>query len=422
MAGLLDFLQTPAGTGLLSGVASYAMNARRGTPVNNLGRGLAGGLTGYAQSQEDILRKQQLDEAQKMRDLQMEQTRMQMDQLKGQQAWRAGLPAVREQSQPKVEQFQPDTFDQADNPFGQMANVTPGNPQVLQDYLMKAESPFADNILEKQLFPKAPKFSTSPQYDQQGRAFILAEDGSMKYLDGVKARDKLNEVRLGDKVGFRTDYSPDLQGSLPIGQSPDSVMSNQVTMRGQNMTDKRARDLNAITQQGNGIKLDEKTEAMKLAKAGQVASFDVMLGSLDRLGKHPGLARSVGVVGAFPTMPGSESANFKAELDTFQSQAFLPMVSQLKGMGALSDAEGKKLTAAVGALNPNMGETAFRESIARITSDMMAARKRLTGENRSSGASGEFDAPKPKPKFGEVRGDYYYKSGDPADPKSWVKK
>lgn len=233
--------------------------------------------------------------------------------------------------------------------------------------------------LQKSLAKQGPEFSTAPQYDQTGRAFILAKDGSMKYLDGVKARDKLQEVRLGDKVGFRTDYSPELQGSLAIGQDANSKASNAVTMRGQNMTDLRARDLNAISQDANNIKRGEKQAEKDQAKAGQVASFDVMLGSLDRLSQHPGLARSVGLTGAFPTMPGSESANFKAELDTFQSQAFIPMVSQLKGMGALSDAEGKKLTAAVGALNPSMGEKAFRESVARITGDMNAARDRVTG-------------------------------------------
>ena len=52
----------------------------------------------------------------------------------------------------------------------------------------------------------------------------------------------------------------------------------------------------------------------------------------------------------------------------------------LKGMGALSDAECKKLTAAVGALNPAMGEKAFRESIDRITTEMEAARQRVSGQ------------------------------------------
>ena len=46
--GLLDFLETPTGQALASGVASYAVNARRGRPVNNIGAGLMGGIQGYS--------------------------------------------------------------------------------------------------------------------------------------------------------------------------------------------------------------------------------------------------------------------------------------------------------------------------------------------------------------------------------------
>lgn len=160
------------------------------------------------------------------------------------------------------------------------------------------------------------------------------------------------------------------------------------TVRGQNMADARSREFNATKVEENNIKRDEKKATADLTKNSQIASFDTMLGTLDRLAAHPGLKRSVGVTGAFPTMPGSESANFQAELNTFQSQAFLPMVAQLKGMGALSDAEGKKLTAAVGALDPKMGEDAFRESVARITNEMEAARERMAGVRRNGKKGG----------------------------------
>ena len=158
-----------------------------------------------------------------------------------------------------------------------------------------------------------------------------------------------------------------------------AAAGREVTLRGQDKTDQRARDFNATKAEENQLKRDAKDETTNLTKSSQLASFDTMLGTLDRLGQHPGLARSVGAVGVFPTMPGSDSANFQAELNSFQSQAFIPMVAQLKGMGALSDAEGKKLTAAVGALDPKMGEQAFRDSVARITADMQAARSRMAG-------------------------------------------
>lgn len=159
----------------------------------------------------------------------------------------------------------------------------------------------------------------------------------------------------------------------------NDAASRDVTMRGQDMTDARGRDFNATKVEENTLKREGKADTANLTKQSQIASFDTMIGTLDRIGEHPGLARSVGVAGMLPTMPGSDSANFQAELNTFQSQAFIPMVSQLKGMGALSDAEGKKLTAAVGALDPKMGEEAFRESVARIKEDMNAARARVSG-------------------------------------------
>lgn len=196
----------------------------------------------------------------------------------------------------------------------------------------------------------------------------------------------VNESKLGAEKAY--DHAMKQQEfGLKQNQFGETVRHNKsaegIQIRGQNMNDSRARDFNAVQVEANNIKRSEKQDVANMTKNSQVASFDTMLGTLDRLTKHPGLSRSVGMVGAFPTMPGSESANFQAELDTFQSQAFIPMVAQLKGMGALSDAEGKKLTAAVGALNPKMGEQAFRDSVARITADMEAARARVSGQPRA---------------------------------------
>ena len=92
-------------------------------------------------------------------------------------------------------------------------------------------------------------------------------------------------------------------------------------------------------------------------------------------------------------------------------------------MGALSDAEGKKLTAAVGALNPAMGEKAFRESIGRITTEMDAARARVSGQptpKQDGGASGNWDKP-PVPMKGMVQGGYKFKGGDPSNQANWEK-
>ena len=62
MAGLLDFLKSPEGQGLLAGTAGYAATARRGTPINNIGRGLLAGTAGLntALDKQKEVEKQQM--------------------------------------------------------------------------------------------------------------------------------------------------------------------------------------------------------------------------------------------------------------------------------------------------------------------------------------------------------------------------
>lgn len=91
---------------------------------------------------------------------------------------------------------------------------------------LAAVNPMAALELEQKLVKQGPEFSPEVRYDQAGRGFVVAKDGSVKYLDGIKARDKLEEIRLGDKVAFRSPYSTEIQGSMPVGQSPDSKASN----------------------------------------------------------------------------------------------------------------------------------------------------------------------------------------------------
>lgn len=91
MAGLLDdftsFIKTPEGQGLLSGVFGYAANAKRGQPINSLGRGGIAGLMGYAGAQDREA--QQADAAfqQKYRTMQMGDMQRKMEQQAAQQKW-----------------------------------------------------------------------------------------------------------------------------------------------------------------------------------------------------------------------------------------------------------------------------------------------------------------------------------------------
>jgi hypothetical protein len=125
-------------------------------------------------------------------------------------------------------------------------------------------------------------------------------------------------------------------------------------------------------------KADEKQQALQSQAQGRVAAFDSAVDTLDLLSKHPGKKSVVGTLsgGVLSMVPGTDAAGFASQLETFKAQTFIPQVSALKGMGALSDAEGKKLTAAVGALDIKMKPAEFDASVARIKADLQAARQR----------------------------------------------
>ena len=145
------------------------------------------------------------------------------------------------------------------------------------------------------------------------------------------------------------------------------------------------KELSAITQgfQQQSLDIrreaaDEKKKAAELQKLGVVSSFDSAIDTLDTISKHPGKKAAVGFGGAQLSMiPGTDAAGFAAQLETFKAQTFLPQVQALKGMGALSDAEGKKLTAAVGALSQSMKQSEFDAQTAKIKGDLVAARSRV---------------------------------------------
>jgi hypothetical protein len=192
MAGLLDFVKTPEGQGLLSAVAGGLAGARRGAPVNSVGRGLLAGLAGYgnaqdrqAQEQERALMEQDRQQTRAMRDMQMGQMRTQLEQQQAQQAWKQGLPEVLKQSQEP-------TYGASDAG----PTMTPPDPQKLHNYLMDPRSPYADKLLEAQFLPKASDYKTVG-----GSLVRIAPDG--KVTEAYKAPEKVdyNQLLIPDGKG-----------------------------------------------------------------------------------------------------------------------------------------------------------------------------------------------------------------------------
>lgn len=83
------------------------------------------------------------------------------------------------------------------------------NPQMLQ--MLRNAPPQVSMPLLLQLGTQQHKFSQTPQYDQNGKAFVMDDQGNPKYLDGISARPDMrvanntaydiHGVKPGDHIG-----------------------------------------------------------------------------------------------------------------------------------------------------------------------------------------------------------------------------
>ncbi|NBN88179.1 MAG: hypothetical protein EBV32_03715 [Proteobacteria bacterium] len=205
-------------------------------------------------------------------------------------------------------------------------------------------------MLKKPEEKKPAKFGTTPQFDAQGNAYIINEAGEMKYLTGVK---KPAEVRAPKDERLVSIIGPD--GNPVLVRESQAVGKTPYTPR-------------TLAQ--------ETAEAAKVqANAQREIDTQSALDNIGELIAHPGRKLATGASSFASKVPGTDAYDFAAKLDTFKAQTFVPMVSALKGMGALSDAEGKKLQAAVGALDPSMSEEAFVNELNKVATTLVAKAK-----------------------------------------------
>jgi hypothetical protein len=239
-----------------------------------------------------------------------------------------------------------------------MASVTPETWGQTRQQLIEQGFEFAKNLPET--------------YDPMAHKSSVMDANSFIKQQEVKA-PTTRTIRMGnDQV--TQEFDPKTGQFVEIGRggafAPDKpVVDNSapVQIMGADGKPVFVNRKDAIGKQPYSAK-QEAADAQKVNQTSQASiSTQQVLDQAQLLFQHPGRALATGASSFMSAIPGTDAKGFQANLDTFKAQTFVPMVSALKGMGALSDAEGKKLSESVGALNPDMPEKEFEESLRTVT-------------------------------------------------------
>lgn len=158
--------------------------------------------------------------------------------------------------------------------------------------------------------------------------------------------------------------------------------ANSETDRGklQLERDKLQASINQQQQKATGTPAEAQntmdTLTSTLATVDNLQNSPYLKSSLDQEGW---LNTKVGTIAGKITsmIPGTQAHDFDATIETLKSQQFLAQAKQLKGMGALSDAEGARLEKAVSSLDRDMSPKAFNASLGVIRSTLNKAQQKL---------------------------------------------
>jgi hypothetical protein len=212
---------------------------------------------------------------------------------------------------------------------------------------------------------------------KQDQADVLKAQHEYDYL--VHKRDRGEKLDDTEKANLFALQKMGLEQQFTGSQN---ALTRGVTMRGQNMTHADQAPVAVLDANGNPTYVPRNQaigqtpynaaqEAKDVVKVQQKAQNEIsaqqVLDQAQTLFSHPGRKGGTGMSSWMGSIPGTDAKDFSANLATFKAQTFIPMVSALKGMGALSDAEGRKLTESVGALDPSVKEADFVKNLQAAT-------------------------------------------------------
>ena len=230
------------------------------------------------------------------------------------------------------------------------------NPELMQraivgglDYANKADETASERAYREKQTANDQEFQRVQMKERQG--FELTQ-GEKNFANQMTLQKSSQGFQAGQNALSRQNQNQNAPLVTIIGQDgkPRLVPRNE-----------------AVGQQPYNAAQEAKDVVRVQQKAQNEISAQQVLDQAQSLFSHQGRKAGTGISSWMGAIPGTDARDFSANLATFKAQTFVPMVSALKGMGALSDAEGKKLTESVGALDPSVNEAAFVKNLQAAT-------------------------------------------------------
>jgi hypothetical protein len=193
--------------------------------------------------------------------------------------------------------------------------------------------------------PQAPQYQVRP-----GFAPVKSAQKAVQIVKGQEA----------EKLGL------DPMGTYKVEMNQDgSIADAQVMSAPPTAMQKQEAELAGKEAQQQAVILKDKS--------------DRFVKTLEKLRDHKGFSRLFGTTWLSPDIGGTAGAGAKTLYKQVEAKGFMEAIKDMKGMGALSDAEGSRASIAFNGLDPDMPEEDAKAAIADLIDVIKLGQQRLTG-------------------------------------------
>lgn len=238
----------------------------------------------------------------------------------------------------------------------------------------------AEEGRKAQLFPEEFKQSQAKTTQEQAAASTAYD---MAKLNLQKAGWDIKNLQ--SQIDDRKEQRKIALMNVQIAKEGNSIKKQELQMKIAEEQEKRA------------DKLRQKTSELNSA----ASTIDNLLNTADRILQNPNTDSVVGsIAGKQNTFLRDSSADAARLIDSLDAQIFLAQVPTMKGLGALTEAEGAKLTKGLQNISREQSPEQFRTNIKEIQRIMTKARSNL--EQKYGMSAGVPDTPAVKPSGKEI--------------------
>lgn len=221
---------------------------------------------------------------------------------------------------------------------------------VLANAIPKPKDPLDEQYKRAQIAHMQAQTATAAGGGGYGKAGTIVQDQQGRFFSvqyGARGEPKVTPLEIGGQA-LQPAKGVDVVGDTVRDKATGRVVENI----GQNLAGaERAKEIG--TAQGK----------QAAAAPGDIRSADAALELIESIRKDPARGQGTGFSSVFNRVPGTKGFDFQRKVDQATSGAFLSAIQQLRGMGALSNAEGQTATAAITRMSTAQTEEGFIEAL-----------------------------------------------------------